>query len=300
MDTRHEQAQLRFSIVVTLLLGASCVLVGLALHSQAVAFDGFYSLIDVVLTTGSLAVSRLVASGGSARFQFGFWHFEPMVVVFNASVLALACVYAGITAVQDLLKGGHELAFGLGAAWAAFVGALSLALALYMRRQARRLASALLKLDAQGWLIGGAISVAVLLGFGVAAAMRGGAWDGYTRYIDSTVLLLAAMALLPLPLGSLIPAMRELLQVAPDALDLRVRAAMDAVQRERGYLAYASHVAKVGRMRFIDIHVLVDADAPLRSVAELDAARADMARRIGADARSEWLTIVFTTRREWM
>lgn len=300
MDTTREQRLLRFSIVATLVVGATCVAAGILLRSQAIAFDGFYSLIDVVLTTGALAVSRLVAREDSQRFQFGYWHLEPLVVVFNASVLAMTCAYAAVTAVQDLIDGGHEIAFGAGAIWAAIVGAFSLAMAAYIRRVAQVQRSTLLALDARGWLIGGSINLAVLLGFALAAAFGGTALEPWTRYIDSTVLLLLTVALLPLPLASLWHAMREVLQLAPDALDGKVRAVMDDIARERGYATYTTYVAKVGRMRFIDIHILVPPDAPLGRMADIDAIRADIAARLGSDIRAEWLTIVFTSRREWM
>lgn len=211
MDTTREQHQLRLSIGVTLLVGAACVAVGLAMRSQAIAFDGFYSLVDVVLTGGSLLVSRLVSSEGSRRFQFGYWHLEPLLVVFNASVLAAICSYAAFAALHDLLTGGHELAFGFGAAWAAIMGVASMGMAVLMRRRATALGSVLLQLDARGWLIGGCISIAVLVGFVLAAVIEGGPLDHWTRYIDSSILLALTLALLPLPLGSLWQALREVL-----------------------------------------------------------------------------------------
>ena len=60
--------------------------------------------------------------------------------------------------------------------------------------------------------------------------------------------------------------MREVLQVAPDDLDRRVQQVMQAFVAERGYLGFTSHVAKMGRMRFIEIHVLADPATPLGSV----------------------------------
>lgn len=300
MDTFREQSLLRLSIGATFLVGVACVTVGLLMRSQALAFDGFYSLVDVVLTAGSLAVSHLVTSEGSRRFQFGYWHLEPLVLVFNAAVLTAICSYGGFTALHGLLTGGHELAFGFGAVWAAIMGVVSVAMALYMRRQANALGSVLLQLDAKGWLIGGAISVAVLVGFALAAVMQGGPLDHWTRYIDSTVLLLLTLALLPLPLGSLWQALREVLQLAPDSLDQRVRDVMAAMVGERGYLDFTSYVAKIGRMRFIDIHILVDASRPLGDMRDVDAVRSDIASRLGSDIRAEWLTIVFTGKREWM
>jgi len=300
MDTTREQRQLRFSIGITLLVGVACVAVGLLMQSQAIAFDGFYSLVDVVLTTGALMVSRLLACEGSRRFQFGYWHLEPLVLVFNAAVLTIICTYGGFTALHGLLTGGHELAFGFGAAWAAIMGVASLGMALYMRRQSVTLGSVLLQLDAKGWFIGGALSVAVLVGFVLAALIQGGPLNAWTRYIDSSILLLLTLALLPLPLGSLWQALREVLQLAPDALDQRVRDVMAALVKERGYLDFASYVAKIGRMRFIDIHILVESAQPLGDMGDVDAVRSEIARRIGSDIRVEWLTIVFTGKREWM
>jgi predicted Co/Zn/Cd cation transporter (cation efflux family) len=300
MDTSREQRQLRRSILVTFLVGVACVAVGLLMRSQAIAFDGFYSLVDVVLTAGSLVVSRLVASEGSRRFQFGYWHLEPLMVVFNATVLTAICSYAAFTALHDLLAGGHELAFGFGALWAAFMGVVSMGIALYMRRQSVELNSVLVQLDARGWFIGGCISLAVLAGFALAALIGGGPLDDWTRYIDSSILLAITLVLLPLPLGSLWEALREVLQWAPDGLDGRVRAVMQEVVHERGYEDFASYVAKIGRMRFIDIHILVAADTSLGTMGEVDAVRADIALSLGADIRVEWVTIVYTSKREWM
>ena len=300
MDTSLEQAQLRRSIVVTLAIGLVCVAIGLLLRSQSIAFDGFYSLVDVVLTTGALAVSRLVSNDGSQRFQFGYWHFEPLVVAFNASVLTIICGYAAVTAVTDLTEGGHRLDFGVGAAWAALIGVFSMAMAAYMHRQSRKLGSAMLDLDARGWFIGGSISVAVLLGFGIAATISGGPFDHWAPYIDSTVLLVLTVALLPLPLNSLWHAMREVLLLAPDMLDSEVKAVMRQIMDEHGYLDFASYVAKIGRMRFIDIHILLPEDAKLGTIAEVDAVRADIATRLGGDIRAEWLTIMFTSKRAWL
>jgi predicted Co/Zn/Cd cation transporter (cation efflux family) len=300
MDTSREQRQLRISIGVTLVVGAACVAVGLAMRSQAIAFDGFYSLVDVVLTAGSLVVSRLVSSEGSRRFQFGYWHLEPLLVVFNASVLTAICSYAAFAALHDLLTGGHELAFGFGAAWAAFMGVVTMAMAARMRRQAVALGSVLLQLDARGWLISGCISTAVLLGFALAALIKGGPLDHWTRYIDSSILLALTVALLPLPLSSLWHALREVLQLAPDELDQRVREVMDAMVAERGYLDFASYVAKIGRMRFIDIHILLEPAYPLGNMDDVDHVRSEIAQRLGSDIRAEWLTITFTGKREWM
>ena len=94
--------------------------------------------------------------------------------------------------------------------------------------------------------------------------------------------------------------MREVLQLAPDVLDSHVRRVMQEIVGERGYLDFASYVAKIGRMRFIDIHILLPVEAELGTIASVDEVRAEIARRLGGDFRAEWLNIMFTSNRAWM
>lgn len=75
---------------------------------------------------------------------------------------------------------------------------------------------------------------------------------------------------------------------------------MDALVREHGYLDFASYVAKIGRMRFIDIHILLEPTHSLGTMGDVDKVRSEIARRLGSDIRVEWLTITFTGKREWM
>lgn len=79
MDTAREQRILKFSIGVTIAVSAVGFIGGLLVGSQAILFDGVYSLVDVALTLVSLSVLRLVAREQSPRFQYGYWHLEPMV-----------------------------------------------------------------------------------------------------------------------------------------------------------------------------------------------------------------------------
>src|SRR4051795_13272934 len=81
-QTNQEQATLKFSISLTVLLGVLGVASGLSTGSQAIIFDGMYSFVDVIPTIVSLVVVKLIAQGSSHRFQYGYWHLEPLVAVF--------------------------------------------------------------------------------------------------------------------------------------------------------------------------------------------------------------------------
>ena len=294
-----EQGTLKFSIALTVFLGVLGVASGIVTNSQAIIFDGMYSFVDVVPTVVSLLVVKLIARGTTHRFQYGFWHLEPLVAVLRDAILAMACVYAGIDAVNTLADGGHEVEYGRAALWAGILCVIGLAMTLLLGRRAKVLKSPMLRLDARSWLVSTFLSLALLIGFALATALAGTRWQGWTPYVDAVALLSMALIMLPMPLLGLWRSMTDVLQVAPSELDARVHAVMDSVVKERQFLEYTSYIAKAGRGRFVEIHILVPADFHI-DIATADKLRSEVSERLNAGAPTYWLTIDFTADRRWL
>jgi len=299
MPAMTEQGTLKFSIALTVLLGVLGVASGLATGSQAIIFDGMFSFVDVLPTIVSLLVVKLIARGTSQRFQFGYWHLEPLVGVLRDSILAVACIYAAVDAVNSLFSGGHEVEYGLAAWWAGILCTIGLTMTLVLRRRARILQSPMLELDARSWAVSTVLSLALLVGFIFATALAGSPWQGWIPYLDAIALLSMALIMLPVPLMGLWRSISDVLQVAPDELDARVRAVMDRVVKERAFLDYSSYVAKVGRGRFVEIHILVPAESRI-DIAMADEVRRDVSDRLNAASPTFWLTIDFSADRRWI
>ena len=299
MSASTEQGTLKFSIALTVLLGMLGVASGLATGSQAIIFDGMFSFVDVLPTIVSLLVVKLIARGTSQRFQFGYWHLEPLVGVLRDSILAVACIYAAVDAVNSLFSGGHEVEYGLAAWWAAILCAIGLSMTLVLRGRAKALQSPMLELDARSWAVSTVLSLALLIGFIFAAALAGSPWEGWIPYLDAIALLCMALIMLPVPLMGLWRSISDVLQVAPDELDSRVRAVMDLLVKERQFLDYTSYIAKAGRGRFVEIHVLVSPESRI-DIETADAIRREVSDRLDAATPSVWLTIDFTADRRWL
>ncbi len=299
METAREQRVLKFSIGVTVAVSATGFIGGLLVGSQAILFDGVYSLVDVALTLVALAVLRLLGREGSPRFQYGYWHLEPMVEALGGAILALACIYAVANSIIGLTTGGHVVRAGPALMWATLLCASNLGMAAIVRIHARRLQSALLWLDVRAWLLSGLMSLAVVLAFVLALALEGGEHAHWIPFLDPLVLAVISVAVLPVPLRSAWRAMREVLQVAPDTLDARVQAVMAAFVAEHGHLGFTSHVAKMGRMRFVEIHVLTRPETVIGTIGDVDALRDDIAERLDARGSDFWLTIDFTADPAW-
>jgi cation diffusion facilitator family transporter len=299
MLARTEQGTLKFSIALTVFLGVLGVASGLVTGSQAIIFDGMYSFVDVVPTIVSLLVVKLIARGASHRFQFGYWHLEPLVAVLRDSILVVACIYAGIDAVNTLTSGGHDVEYGRAAAWAGILCVIGFAMTLFLSRRAKALQSPMLELDARSWLVSAVLSLALLIGFALATALAGTALQGWIPYLDAIALLGMALIMLPMPLLGLWRSMSDVLQVAPDELDHQVHAVMDGVIKQRQFLDYSSYIAKAGRGRFVEIHILVSPESRI-DTATADAIRREVSDRLGAASPTFWLTIDFTADQRWL
>jgi predicted Co/Zn/Cd cation transporter (cation efflux family) len=295
-----EQQTLVFSIIVTIVVAIVGIICGIWINSSSIMFDGVYSLVDAAITVLALGVSILLARESTRRFQFGFWHLEPLLVMLNSIVLTLSCGYALLSALNDLFSVGRVVSFGTGAYYAIGAGIVALGLYAVMRRQARRLGSELIAQDARGWLVSGFLSMALCLSFIFAASLRGTNYNHLVPYIDPAVLALITVALMPLPLMACWRAGKEIIQVAPGDLDDEVRRIARDVASRYDFIDYTTYVAKTGRARFVDMTFLTGLELEPHPLRHFDMIRAEIAEGLGASPPSHWLNIAFTTDRRWL
>ena len=289
-----EQAMLRHSLWMTLALAAIGVGFGLVSGSLAIVFDGVSSTIDAAMTFLSLAVARLVLLEGSRRFQFGYWHLEPMTLALKGGLLVVFCFYGLVTALGDLFTGGRDLDFGWALGYAAVATGLSLAMFLYERHGNRRIGSDLVRLDAVSWLMSMIISGALLVTFAIALALEGTSWAWAARYADPLVLAALSAGIACMPIAMLREAWRDIFQIAPTPLNALVEQVMHGFVEEHGLATYSSYVARVGRAQFIELHVVLPADFPIERIDTLDAMRREIAGALGVAGPDRWLTVAFT------
>jgi cation diffusion facilitator family transporter len=296
-----EQRLLKLSIGVTILIGAFGVLFGLLSGSLSIVFDGVFAAIDAAMSVLSLIVARLVSrESGNRRFQFGYWHIEPMVLAFNGGTLMLLCFYAFLNAIDSLLSGGRSLDFDWAIAYSVVVCAIAIGMYLYERHANRRIGSTFVQLDVQSWLMSASIATALLVAFAIAWALGGTQWDWLTPYADPVVLALLTIVLVFVPIGIVRKALAEILLITPPDLDAHVRRILAEVGARHGFTTCTSYVAQVGRAQVIEIHIMVPPDMRLDGVAAADAIRDEIAAAIGGEGPHRWLTIDFTADPRWL
>jgi predicted Co/Zn/Cd cation transporter (cation efflux family) len=305
---RTEQGILRISIAVTFVLAGFGILFGLMSGSFAIIFDGVYSLADASMTIVALLVSNLIATaaaGGSAknrlveRFTMGFWHIEPMVLGMNAAMLMGAAIYALINAVDSFMTGGRHLVFDQAIIYAVVTLIVTIAMAILVRRLNRTIRSEFLALDAKAWLMTAALTAALLVAFVFGFLIEGTDIEWVSPYIDPVVLALVCLVVIPVPVGTMMQAVADILLVTPSDLKQHVDRIAQEVVRRYGFVSYRAYVARVGRGRQIELYFIVPTNWPPKRLEEWDQIRDEIGDAVGDEGPDRWLTIAFTTDPEW-
>ncbi|HEN5564285.1 TPA: cation diffusion facilitator family transporter [Legionella pneumophila] len=296
----HERRALKISIAATFLLAVVGILFGLLSGSLAIVFDGMFNMVDTVISILAFFVARLLTSKGNRRFQYGYWHIEPMVLVLNGCILILLCTYALVNAIGSLMSGGHELNFDWAFVFALLVFFLSTGMYFYLIKKNRKIKSEFLRLDIQSWLMSALISTSLLLAFGIATFLHDGTYGYFTPYIDPLILAILTAFLIFVPIAAVRDAMRDIFRMAPLDLDKKIREFLDELIKQRDFKSYTSYVAKIGRVQFIEIHIVVPMGYPISSIEALDEIRNEITLAIGEDTPQRWLTIAFTANEQWI
>jgi predicted Co/Zn/Cd cation transporter (cation efflux family) len=245
-------------------------------------------------------VSRLLVKEPGRRFQQGYWHFEPLVLALNGSVLVLLCVYALINSVSGLMRGGHALAFDSALIYALITLVASASMLGYQRRRNQKLKSELIALDIQSWLISTLITAALLLAFAAGFFLQHTPWQWLTPYIDPAILALLSLLLIPGPLRTVAKAVKQVLRITPESLDREITGLMAGMTQRYDFECFSHSVTQIGRGLFVEIQIVLPEAMDRWRVSELDAVRAEIAAAIGREGPNRWLAIAFTRDRRWI
>nr|WP_325100959.1 MULTISPECIES: cation transporter [unclassified Pseudomonas] len=303
-----EQGVLKWSIATTLVVALFGIIFGLVSGSFSIVFDGFYSLIDAAMSGVALVVTTLIrryttdsttSRRLAERFNMGFWHLEPMVLALNGILLCGVILYALVSAVMTVLGGGQSLEFGYALVYALLASVVCFSSAWITCKANAPLRSDFLALDTKAWLMSGSISSALLIAFTLGAAVEGTNWQWLGPYIDPFVLVVICSCLLPMPFLTVRNAYLEILMATPPTLREHVDAVAGQVVADQQFVDFAAYVAKVGRAQQIELHFIVPPELPARTLQSWDALRNDIADALGEASPNRWLTINFTTDRDW-
>ncbi|MHC6528794.1 cation diffusion facilitator family transporter [Vibrio proteolyticus] len=233
------------------------LVLGALVGSLVIVFDGVYSLVSLLLTLLSLAVSRYIRSPSKNLFPFGKAVLEPVVIAIKGAVILSVVSYSLYGAVLAMFQGGRAVdpsiatlfgvvnVIGCGYAW------------WYIARKSKRFSSGLIEAEAKQWQMDTLLSVAVTLGFVSAWFVSLSPWSHYSVYADPAMMLLMSFYFIKVPFCMLRDAVRELLMMAPDkSIRSEVSKGVEFIEKEFSQGMALAGVTKVGNELRVNIDIL--------------------------------------------
>lgn len=268
----NEKRILTFSALLASGFAGGGLVLGLMVGSLVIVFDGVYSLVSLLLTLLSLAVSRYIARPAKRQFPFGKAMLEPLVIAIKGSVILLIVSYSLYSAVEALMSGGREV----DASIATIFGVVNVIGCSYawwhIAKKSKRFSSGLVEAEVKQWQMDTLLSVAVTLGFIAAWLVSLSPFAQYAVYADPVMMLLMSFYFIKVPLEMLAGALRELLMMKPDEeICHAVNEEVSALDKQVTQDLEVAGVIKVGRE--LRVRLDVHAQGQQVQVAELEKTR---------------------------
>ena len=268
---RKEQKALRISLFGVVFFVALALGFAVYTGSDAILFDGIYSLVSFATALLTIKVAKLAERPDDDNFHFGYTTLEPTLNLFKSLMSIVVCVYAAVEALQRFLTGGTEAEYG----WAVVYGVLATSgcfiVALLLRKYGRDCRSDLVNVESKAWFVDALLSASVLLGFIFAWSISKSSYAHYAPYVDPLLLMVIVALALPIPGKIFLNSLREVIVMAPppDIVD-------EIGERLIPTLAHVPHdlieyrVNKRGRNTYLLVHVLVSDEFEIHSIEQLD------------------------------
>ncbi len=301
LDNLQEQRMLKISFYAVMCVAIGSIVYGLYLSSDVVILNGIFSLFSLVGSDLSLLASKLVVRPADKRFQFGYWHVEPMVHCVNAIMMCIICLSSFLNGIEGIRHGGNMVDVMGVIGFSIVTGVVCACVGIYEWQLSKKLDSQLLRNDAREWLMDLGFSVITLVGFLGLFFLPENLSNYWAYYADSAMVAVMALCLFPFPLLVLIENAREVLRMTSvdDPVSQAVEALMRRVKEEFSLSSYTSHVLKVGRTYFVEVNIIVDDSCAFKLVSHQDMLRERIFKACGLTIDELWISVCVTEDPKW-
>jgi predicted Co/Zn/Cd cation transporter (cation efflux family) len=293
VNEKHEKTGIIISIVGGFLLASSAVIMALIARSQAILFDGLYSLITLGMAVAALKVINLVASPETKNRPFGYMALEPFFNLVKSIIMLILLVFFLVTNIQELLTGGRDIALDLTTIYIFICLAIYGAIILLLMKCRQGTESNILAFEIKNWCVDALITAGIAVSLVAAMiAVR----LGYTRvlpYVDPVVVILLTLVSFPVPIKTLVVELRRLLLISTEnSIEQEVKTQLAGVIEQRGLTHLRVWGLKSGRTQYLFIYCGLKDEQT--TVEQLDKIRGDIFRALSPLYSRFWADILFT------
>jgi len=285
-----EQRALRISLRISITFAVISAVWGLLASSEVILLIAVLTPLDLLMTWGSLIVSRIVAKGASTMFPFGRNALAPLFVIAQAIMAFGVLAYAILEAIRVILEGGSDvpgaslLAYGIFSALVDLIGWRVVARTAHDRP--------LVQAEVAGWLSGLPTSAVIAVGGVVVLLVGGTRFAAVAPYVDPTLVIIGSLGFAVIPIRLLRSSIRDLQTARPEAeLVAQVETVVADVRTHEGLPEPILRVGRLGSV--LDVELAFVLPSGTGDIACGDRVRRAVCDGLGDLPYSVWITVEF-------
>ena len=257
LEEKSEQLALSISLGAGIVFVVAELFVTIVSNSQAVLMDSIYDASELVMIFLSLKLVPLLYKPVSEKQPYGYSQVESLIIAIKGFVLTSVTVALVVSNVQLMFDGGRHIQFTPIAYFELFATGLSLIVILLLRRFNKVANSPMLKTEIMQWSVDAVVSLGMTVAFLIPTFMRHSYLDRLMPYLDQMIAIILSFFILPLPIRSVLTAMRDIFLMAPEeeTMDL-IKEKCEPILKAYNFLETTYDVVRTGRKLWISIYVL--------------------------------------------
>ena len=293
MKINYEKLGFQVSLLGGVVIATSAVVIAILSKSQAIFFDGIYTLITAIMAFISLIIVNLLKKPETKRRPFGFSEFEPFLNLTKCLIILVMTIIALYSNIQILFVGGRRIELGLAAVYSIICVFIYIFVVILIKACLKKSTSAILKLEEKNWKIDTALTIGVAFSLLCALLLKGTRFDFVLPYLDPALVIVIFAISLPIPINEGRKALAGLLLISSDnVIEKQVLDSVESVINE--YKLYNIHVyaLKVGRKYQIYMYTQINNDN--LCVAYLDEIRGKIKQSVKNEISDFYMDVIFT------
>jgi predicted Co/Zn/Cd cation transporter (cation efflux family) len=259
-----EKRSLKIARFGNLIMAIAGILTAWLANADALLVDGLYSGVNFLASLVAAKVGESVMRPWDKNRPFGYYANEAIYITFRSVILLGILIFAAFSAITKIIAyaSGNEvseIAFGLiviySVAMVIICGFIHYIHRYYWLKMDK--SSDILKIEKQSALIGGCISAAMGLAFGLAPLLKGTIFQFILPVIDSIIVLVLVACIINQPFQSFLTALSEIAgeSSSPAIIESIHDAVSEAVTDSMNYTLMDVGASKLGRFHVVIIYL---------------------------------------------
>lgn len=252
-----EKRILRIAFILSLITLIAELVGAVVTHSQAVFTDSIYDLADLLMLLPFMILLPKLYKPVSEKWPFGMSQIEPLFVILRCCVILVLDVLLIYDSAKMIFSGGHLVNATTVASFEFGMALTCILIYFILMRLCRNFMSPTLSSELYVWKVDAYSTAGVGAAFIIQIIVQHTPLSLIAPYIDPSVAIIIALALIAEPVTMIRDSVRSLILVAPDPeMSEKVRSIAEAELIRYNMTIDFLDIVRTGRKTWIEIYIV--------------------------------------------